>query len=171
MQNIELKVKIKDARAIRQRLSQTGCRFVWTMRQVDRYFKYPGARLKLRDVAGHYHELIFYQRPNQRRSRLSTYTVKRLSARDARTAHRILNQLFGTLAIIRKRREFWRYKHTRIHLDTVAQLGTYLELETIARSLSVPAARREHTTIKRLLGLDASRAIGSSYSDLLLHMQ
>lgn len=56
---------------------------------------------------------------------------------------------------------------TRIHLDTVDELGTFVELETLVGTESDVVAATEHDRIFTALDLDRWRPISGSYSDLL----
>ena len=57
------------------------------------------------------------------------------------------------------------YNNTRIHLDTVADLGEFVELETVFQGQTEPEAAKEHQHVKTTLDLNAAEPIAVSYSD------
>ena len=65
-----------------------------------------------------------------------------------------------------KRRHLWILGATRIHLDEVEGLGTFVELETIYEGPSEGAAREEHQRVLAALAIRPDGAIGGSYIDL-----
>lgn len=78
----------------------------------------------------------------------------------------ILKSLFGVLVTVRKTREIFIVNNIRIHLDSVAGLGKFLEFEVIFSSLK--KAEREIEKLIKHFGLDEKQFIKVSYSDLLL---
>ena len=86
--------------------------------------------------------------------------------------------LTGTLSVrtvFEKRRVLYRYGNTRIHLDLVAGLGAFVELETVLAGdgqtsdgrAESEAAASEHRRAIALLGLDGLLPIAGSYCDLI----
>lgn len=60
------------------------------------------------------------------------------------------------------------YKNTRIHLDKVKNLRTFLELETVVHhNAPEKAFVEEQEEVKLKLKLDSGQYISGSYSDLL----
>jgi adenylate cyclase class IV len=77
-----------------------------------------------------------------------------------------------------KRRELLLLRHTRIHLDTVEHLGTFVELETLvgaaeagrdgmAGTEDTAAGEHELRAIATALDLPLDAGIPGSYADLL----
>jgi adenylate cyclase class IV len=65
-----------------------------------------------------------------------------------------------------KRRQLWILDATRIHLDEVDGLGSFVELETVFEGATEPGARAEHERVVALLGIRPESAIPGSYIDL-----
>jgi len=168
MQNIELKVQLANHRAIRDHLKRAKARRVRTIDQVDTYFRVRSGKLKLRAIDKKRAELIRYERPRLRDSKVSQYTVVPLSMKQATQLFTILEGLYAPLVVVVKKRELWMIKKTRIHLDVVHGLGTYLELETVVGERSLARAHDEHKQVIDLLDLDGGVRVAVSYSDLLL---
>lgn len=80
----------------------------------------------------------------------------------------MLTKTFGKLVTVEKRRSLWMYKNTRIHLDKVKHLGTFLELETVVKRDNIKKAKKEYTEMMKLLSLSRYKKERKSYSDLLL---
>jgi len=112
--------------------------------------------------------LIAYARPDDAGSRLSDYLLSPVG--EPATLRAALARALGVRAVVEKRRDLYRYGRTRIHLDRVAGLGAFVELETVldgdAPGVATGAAA-EHRRAIALLGLDSLPAIAGSYGDLL----
>ena len=112
-----------------------------TVHQIDTYFhvmQVKGSpklemcdpRLKLREATGWAEGwLIYYERPNQDGSRYSQYQVYEIA--DPLRLKNLLTAALGIKTVVQKQREIWMFNHTRIHLDIVADLGQFVELETV----------------------------------------
>ncbi len=164
--NLELKVQAEDLGTVRAAAEGLKARLEAAMRQVDTYFNVPEGRLKLRVIDEDRAELISYRRPDVAGSRLSAYHVCPVA--DDETLKTCLAQALGVRVVVDKRRELWLWEHTRIHLDEVAGLGTFVELETVITEQSDAQAKAELDHVASQLGLLAEQAISGSYSDLLL---
>ena len=82
---------------------------------------------------------------------------------------KILSIFFTIKAVVSKKRILYVYKHTRIHLDEVENLGNFLELETVFdRKDPQYDFYHEHNIVINTLGLHQYKKIKSSYSDLIL---
>ena len=80
----------------------------------------------------------------------------------------LLTLALGVKTIVKKQREVWMFNHTRIHLDTVADLGQFVELETVFQGQTEAEAINEHQHVKAVLHLDIVDPIAVSYSDLVM---
>jgi adenylate cyclase class IV len=200
MHNLELKVGCPDEAALdalAARAAAGGAIRQRAMGQRDTYFIVPRGRLKLREwhledptgrvTAGETPDhaeagatgaiLIAYDRPDEAGSRVSDYLISPVP--DAGTMRAALARALGTRAVVEKRRVLYLWGRTRIHLDRVAGLGAFVELETLldrfpiahgvpgAEALRRRAAEEEHRAVVAGLGLDALPVIAGSYSDLL----
>lgn len=72
-----------------------------------------------------------------------------------------------TETVVEKHRQLYLYDNTRIHLDEVKGLGSFLELETLVINGKEDAEKRFKEIIK-LLGLKTENEIRKSYRDLML---
>ena len=69
--------------------------------------------------------------------------------------------------IVKKERELFLYKNTRIHLDQVKGLGYFLELETRVLN-GLQDAEKRFSYLLDLLELKSKTEIRASYKDLLM---
>ncbi|MBI5116311.1 class IV adenylate cyclase [Candidatus Poribacteria bacterium] len=166
--NIELKVFVNSFAEILPLLKNMGAKFEETLRQVDTYYGSANGRLKIREINGRNFELIFYERPNSRTSRISDYTRIDVAPEQLHALKGVLKKTFGERVAVRKERKLWMHGHTRIHLDKVESLGTFIELETVVKEERLKEARMEHNKIVESLGLSRIEKLGVSYSDMLL---
>ncbi len=135
---------------------------------MDTYFDCPSGRLKLREINNKKFELIYYRRPDSAKSKVSEYHILNLDKKHSTQTLKILSDAYGQKVVVRKRRELWMYRQTRVHLDTVSKLGNYLELETLTEKLKLAKAKIEHKEVIDYLELSKFKKIKTSYSDLLL---
>ena len=116
--------------------------------------------------------LIAYARADTTDSRLSDYLLYPVA--DAPALREALTRTLGVRVVVEKRRVLYRYGRTRIHLDSVAGLGAFVELETVLADEADDAgagvaegAAAEHRAVVELLGLDRLPPVAVSYGDLL----
>jgi homotetrameric cytidine deaminase len=135
--------------------------------QTDTYFARARGRLKLREQQPGGAELIQYRRSDEPGARKSEY--RRVAAADGPALREALDAALGTLVVVEKRRRLLLHDNVRIHLDEVEGLGSFLELEAVARPDADLAA--EHDKVTRLraeLEVGDDALVAQSYSDLLL---
>lgn len=182
MRNVEAKFRCDAVTlaAVRERAARLGAQPAGTMRQVDTYFHAPLGRLKLREVRAEGRPmeavLIGYGRPDAAGARESAYEMVAIADPQALIA--ALSATLGVRARVVKVRELLLVRHTRIHLDTVERLGTFVELETLVGDVDQrrgaeagtgdsAGAQRELAEIVEALGLRLDDGLPGSYADLL----
>ena len=166
MRNVEIKVRCDDLHPVHGILVGRGLKRVARMRQVDTYFDVRDGRLKLREIDGQARvELIGYRRPDLPTARTSTYTVSKVT--DVEATRSVLSMVLGTRVVVAKIRDYYQWDNTRVHLDAVDGLGTFVELETALYGGQDDAAERECMEVFEALGLDEKHIVAASYADLL----
>jgi adenylate cyclase class IV len=167
MKNLELKAVATSLPRLRRILRELGARHVpRPLDQVDWYFTTPSGRLKLRQRKGQpAAELILYVRPDAIKARTSDY--QKLPVSDALGMLRLLRAMFAPGVCVRKRRDLWLFGETRVHLDRVARLGTFVEIE-VPFDRNAAEARRVMTMFTDRLGIGAGDVLACSYADLLV---
>jgi adenylate cyclase class 2 len=170
--NVETKTRCDDLDGVAERARAAGARCDGRLDQLDTYFAVEKGRLKLREqthraadgAVAVSAELIRYERPDAAGARVSEYT--RTPVGDGPSTRAELAGRHGVRGTVAKRRRLWILDATRIHLDEVEGLGTFVELETIFEGSSEVAARVEHERVLELLALQSEGAIAGSYIDL-----
>ena len=169
MRNLEIKATVASLAACRVRLRRLhGAAPHAMLRQTDWYFDVPRGRMKLREIVtgrARTSELIVYERPDTPSARTSRFV--RLPAEECAATRRLLTGMFGVSVCVRKQREVWLYENARIHLDRVAGLGPFVEIEVVVTE-GMPQAHRVMAALRDALGIEPRDLVGLSYSDLLL---
>jgi predicted adenylyl cyclase CyaB len=134
--------------------------------QEDTFFLCPKGRLKFRRFSAKEGELIYYERPDAAGPTESQYA--RTSSQEPDALTDLLTQALGVRGVVRKRRTLYWVGQTRIHLDEVEALGSFLELEVVleveqSTSEGVEVARE----LMRRLDIMESDLVEAAYIDLL----
>ena len=170
MKNLEIKQSLNDFRDITSRLRELKAHYKGQLLQTDTYYFSSNGRLKIRETNNKKFEIISYQRPNKKKEKISDYQIAKINKNDLKTSKNIYGFL-GEKIIVKKKRNLWIYKHTRIHLDEVNKLGKFLELETVIKDIDTKQARLEQNELKQKLNLSKNNNLKYSYSDLILNNQ
>jgi adenylate cyclase class IV len=180
-QNIEIKARApRGHSALRQALAQLGGERQWERHQQDTFFCVPRGRLKLRKeteagrlVAA---QLIPYLRPDCPGPTACHYAVIDVAQPD--TVRELFEDMLGADVVVDKTRELWLLhdRTVRVHLDCVAGLGDFLEIEAVVtpRLLSelgaAGAAALQRQRTERLLSalaISDEDLVPVAYADLL----
>ncbi|GAB4131132.1 MAG: class IV adenylate cyclase [Ignavibacteriales bacterium] len=160
--NLEIKLKIVDHEQMIEKAKFIGADFIKELNQKDIYYKYENGLLKLRIQNGD-SELIKYNRDEKSAERWSEYYVLKICDENPES---FFSKLFHVEVIVEKLRRLFIYKNTRIHVDTVKNLGDFLELETVSQGNEIES-KLEFDEVVAKLGLDVKSQIRNSYRDLL----
>jgi predicted adenylyl cyclase CyaB len=164
--NIEIKAEIKDLKKLRALVEELSDVPGVTIAQEDTFFHAPRGRLKLRTLSPEHGELIYYEREDASGPKPSNYLV--YATNDPNSLKATLSASLGVRGIVRKRRTLYQMGQTRIHLDEVEGLGTFLELEVV---LGPGQGEHEGATISAelmaQLGIRKADLVEVAYIDLL----
>jgi adenylate cyclase class IV len=164
MENVEFKAELRDIALARTICRAIGASFILTMDQTDTYFRVPSGRLKKRECEGEPTEWIYYERADKAAARLSRFTI--YSAQQAR--ERFGETSLPVRAVVRKRRELYMLGNTRIHLDAVEGLGTFLELESlIGRDHGTARGHEAVATLRTQFAPALGETVAVGYVDLI----
>lgn len=159
--NLELKIKCESHAPLLRSLKKISAEYKGLLVQKDIYYKVKNGLLKLRVEGGTY-TLIKYLR-DEKGKRWSNYELLKL---EGKNPEKYLGSLFDIAAVVEKKRKFYLYDNTRVHLDEVKNLGKFMELETLLVGNKKDAQKR-FDKIVELLDLDLSKQIRSSYKTLM----
>lgn len=164
--NLELKIKVDNPAELLAMLKEINAEFKGELEQVDVYYKIKNGLLKLRLENGS-QTLIKYFRNEKTGNRWSDYQLISLERNDAR---KYLKDILKEETVVEKKRLLYLYDNTRIHLDTVKGLGSFLELETLVVNGKEDAGKR-FEKVAGLLSLNKKNEIRKSYRDLMLEQK
>lgn len=165
--NIEIKARSNRIPAIRSWLQEQGARFAGTDNQTDTYFRVPVGRLKLRQ-GNVENNLIGYQRPDTAGQRRSDFWI--CKAEDPAALRTVLANSLGILVEVVKSREIYYIANVKFHLDTVGQLGSFVEIEAgnLLEDLPVEKLEEQCAYYCKVFEIGESDYLNGSYSDMLL---
>ncbi len=164
--NVELKATDPDPERSLAICLELGASDQGVLVQRDTYFRVPDGRLKLREQTPGTAALIQYHREDASHARESRYRLVEIP--DPAGLKEALDAALGTLVVVDKERRLLLWEGVRIHLDRVAGLGDFLELEGVAPAGSDLRPERERVaTLAEALALEG-RVLSDSYSDRLL---
>ena len=165
--NIEIKAICKDQNKIREILISNNADFKGIDHQIDTYFKVNFGRLKLRegDIENH---LIFYDRENvsgPKGSRVILFDYDQGSY-----LKEILLKSLGQLVVVEKKREIFYIHNVKFHLDSVENLGTFVEIEATDKDRDIGKEKllEQCNHYLKLFDIKEEDLLADSYSDLLL---
>lgn len=163
--NVEIKARVADPEALRKRIEEIADGGPILLRQDDTFFLSPNGRLKLRRT-GEGAELIYYEREDSTAPTESQYLTMPID--DPATAEAMLSVALGVRGTVGKLRRLYRVGDTRIHLDEVEGLGSFVELEVVlGASQSVLDGEAYATELMNKMDLDEADLVAEAYVDLL----
>jgi adenylate cyclase class IV len=164
--NVEIKALVRELDAIRTRARSLASSPGEILQQTDTFFAVPSGRLKVREFPDGTGELISYQRPDRRGPRESVYA--RYPCENAQALSETLGKVLPVRGIVLKMREVFLVGRTRIHLDRVQNLGSFVELEVVL-SDGESVEHAEHVALELLQKLEISETglLAQAYIDLL----
>jgi predicted adenylyl cyclase CyaB len=164
--NVEIKARVDDLDAMEKKVAPLADSGPTVILQDDTFFHCPRGRLKLRAFADGQGELIAYERPDSAGIKTSTYSITPVA--DSGEMITTLAESLGVVGRVRKERRLYLIGPTRIHLDRVEGLGTFLELEVV---LTAGQTSGEGDAIAAdlmtQLGVGQADLISGAYLDLL----
>ncbi len=164
--NVEIKARVSDEAGFVRRAMEIAGTEPEVIVQADTFFDAPHGRLKLRRLSPDRSELIFYERTDTAGPKTSNYGIVSVDDPDALQA-----ALAGALGIrgeVRKTRRLFMAGRTRIHLDEVECLGTFMELEVVlGEDEDITVGEAEAHDLMTRLGVEDNDLVQGAYIDLL----
>jgi predicted adenylyl cyclase CyaB len=163
--NVEIKARVGDLASVEALARAIATAPPLDLAQDDTFFACSSGRLKLRRFADGHGELIHYLRADDAGPKVSEYLVSPVSDPDA--LRETLSRAMGVVGRVRKRRRLYLVDRTRIHLDDVEGLGTFVELEVVLREgESAESGRAVAAGIMQRLGIADAQLVREAYVDL-----
>lgn len=177
--NLELKSRCPDLAHARSAALRLGAGLTATEHQRDTFFHAREGRLKLREIlrwpgeadptqspGTRTAELIWYDRPDHLEARTSNYRL--VPTADPTGLHAALGLACGVRGVVSKARTILHWNGVRIHLDTIDDLGTFVEFEAVLGPDLGPDAAADHlAALQTALALREQDRIATAYADLL----
>jgi predicted adenylyl cyclase CyaB len=164
--NIEIKARAGDPAGLRTRVEAISDTAGQHIPQEDVFFHAPQGRLKLRILAEDRGQLIYYERPDSTGPKQSDYFISRTG--EPRTLQDVLSRAYGVRGVVRKERWLYWIGNTRIHLDQVEGLGSFLEFEVVlSDGQSIDEGQAIAAGLLDRLGVVEADLIDAAYIDLL----
>lgn len=165
--NFEFKAKVDDLEIYENKLLELQPVFIGLDHQIDTYFNANIGRLKLRE-GNIENALINYLRDDTANSKESTIILYKHQSDPALKA--ILRHQLGIKVVVDKMRKIYYIDNVKFHLDEVANLGRYIEVEAIDTNGSIPKENLQNQCEYYLdyFGINKDQLVSMSYSDLIL---
>lgn len=163
----EIKARTTQSAQVRDFLQANNALFKGEDYQTDTYFKVNEGRLKLREGNIENH-LIQYCRPNQAEAKTSHVLLYKSQVES--NLKQILTNSLGILVIVKKVREIYFIENVKFHIDTVDNLGHFIEIEAIGVKGKDDESdlRAQCLHYQQQLNIQAKDLVKVSYSDMLL---
>ena len=167
--NIEFKAKTNTLFEQENLLQKHNPLFIGEDHQVDTYFNIPVGRLKLRE-GNIENALIHYEREDFAGAKSSHVLL--YQHQPDKTLKEILIKTLGIKAVVDKRRKIYFINNVKFHFDTVAGLGTFVEVEAIDKdgSIGKEKLQAQCDEYAALFGIEAKDYCSVSYSDMILQI-
>jgi predicted adenylyl cyclase CyaB len=164
MKNLEAKFRLANHADAEARAAALGYTRRAILNQRDTFFRVANGKLKMREENGAAVQ-IFYHRDESGPLMLSNYEIVPV-ADPARTLQ-ILTAALGTIAVVEKVRTLMLRDNVRIHLDRVANLGDFGEVEAVIADGDDPERSRAAVDeILAALGIPPTGLIDVSYFEM-----
>jgi len=151
---------------IRTVLKEMKARPLGTDHQTDTYFNVPAGRLKLRS-GNVERNLIFYRRDDAASPKRSDVWLA--PCPEPAPLLELLTAALGIRCVVEKRREIYFHGQTKIHIDEVPSVGSFIEVEVIAdpNHADPNDMRATCEAWMQRFGVRQEDLVSSSYSDMI----
>jgi adenylate cyclase class IV len=165
MKNLEAKFRLDDLDRARDAAIALGYSERAILTQRDTFFSVNRGKLKLREENGAA-VLIYYSRDESGPLMLSNYDIVAIPNTASTIA--MLAAALGTIAVVEKVRTLMMRDHVRLHLDRVATLGNFGEIEAVIADVDDPEhSRGAVNELLAALAITPSDLIDVSYFEML----
>jgi predicted adenylyl cyclase CyaB len=165
MKNLEAKFRLSNHAEAESRASAIGYTRRAVLHQRDTFFRVANGKLKMREENGS-SVLIFYHRGESGPLMLSNYEIVKVA--DPPRTLRILATALGPIAVVEKVRILMMRDNLRLHLDQVARLGDYGEIEAVIADGDDPERSRSAVNeILAALKVEEGDLLDVSYFEML----
>lgn len=168
--NIEVKAYCPDLNRAKKICASLGAHIKRDHWQTDTYFAISQDRLKFRESNKFPSCLIYYRRADDPSLRESSY-IKIDLPDDVTGLRDLLSSAIGTRIIVEKHRETYALSSALINLDTIAELGSFVEIEVDVEEAGADKALIYANRLKNALQIAEGDIVPWSYSELFAAYQ
>ncbi|XP_018326380.1 uncharacterized protein LOC108737777 [Agrilus planipennis] len=169
MRNIEIKARVKNLSDLVNKINSITNSGKTIIKQSDIFFNQEKGRLKLRKFESGDAELIYYERPDIEGPKLSSFEKCDLKFECVDGLIKVLTTAMGVKGVVKKERHLYIIDQTRIHIDQVEGLGTFIELEVVLREdQTVEDGSVIAKDLMQKLNIQEEDLLNKAYIDLLL---
>ena len=165
--NIEVKARCHRPEFVREYLQQNNAVFKGIDHQIDTYFNVTKGRLKLRE-GNIENNLIYYERTDQPGAKESDFQL--VNVPNAETLKEVLSKSLGIKIIVEKKREIYFIGNVKFHIDEIAGLGNFAEIEAsdLYKDTSKEELQRQCEFYRQEFEIKEKDLISVSYSDMVI---
>lgn len=165
--NVEIKARHDHPDFVREYLKKQDADFKGVDHQIDTYFIVTNGRLKLRE-GNIENNLIFYKRSDEPKTKESQFQL--VNVPEANVLKEVLTQCLGIKIVVEKKREIYFIGNVKFHIDEVARLGSFIEIEAsnLHDDVSKERLQEQCDFYIKQFGIKDEDLIAFSYSDMLL---
>ncbi|XP_023011928.2 uncharacterized protein isoform X1 [Leptinotarsa decemlineata] len=168
MRNVEIKAKVCNLDKLVELVKALGPQRHEIIKQKDTFYKVPNGRLKLRKFENGSGELIYYERPDTEGPKMCLYEKSTILAENLNSIHTTLEKALGTKIVVNKIRQLFMIGQTRVHVDSVEDLGDFMELEVVLKDEQTSEEGEKIAfDIMEKLEISKENLISGAYADLL----
>jgi len=165
-QNVEIKAFIDDFEDFEEKVVKISDCALEIIHQHDIFFNCESGRLKLRIFDSNSGVLIGYTRADSDSPSLSSYLLSHTD--DPHGIKELLTKSLGTVGEVKKERHLYFSGNTRIHIDKVEDLGTFVELEVVLGAEdTVGEGRKVARELMKELCISKDSLIDVAYIDMM----
>ncbi|CAH0698498.1 unnamed protein product [Spodoptera exigua] len=172
MRNVEIKANITDYENICKVAKELSGGPPKIINQDDTFYNVQEGRLKMRIYADSSATLVRYDRDDIEGPKLSNYELLDFTANESEKAKlldEMLKKCLGVRGRVVKERKLYMVGQTRVHIDTVQDLGHFMELEVVLRpEQTLEEGQAIAHDLRTKLGVKEEDLIDCAYVDMLL---
>ncbi|XP_038220991.1 uncharacterized protein LOC119838921 [Zerene cesonia] len=171
MRNVEIKARVHKHDEICKIAEELSGAPPKVIKQDDTFYNVPNGRLKLRIYGDSSATLVRYDRNDEGGPKLCDYDLLEFTVSESEKSKKLdkmLKQCLGERGRVVKERKLYMVGQTRIHIDTVDNLGHFMELEVVLRpEQSVEDGQVIARDLQSKLGVKDEDLIDCAYMDLI----
>ncbi|XP_064079866.1 adenylate cyclase CyaB-like [Macrobrachium nipponense] len=168
--NVEIKARVNDVKELHKRAAELSSSEGTVLEQEDTFYNSPQGRLKLRVIKDTKEELIYYERPDKDGPKCSDYVkIECTNGFLSGDMNKLLSRCLGQRGHVSKTRTLYLVGQTRVHVDSVDNLGDFMELEVVLNDdQTLEEGEKIARDLQQKLGITEKDLCSEAYMDMIL---